>query len=374
MHLRSLRLAQFRSYSRFTVNFAQQINLISGLNGVGKTNILEGIHYACLTKSFLTNSDRYVLHHQAEFFEVEGAFEIEDGRSEVVRVVYQPGEAKRTFINKSPLERLLDIVGRFPVVVHAPDDYVLTAGGPEERRRFFDNMMSQARPSFGGVLLKYRRVLQQRNGLLQQMRKQRNVANSGLLESWNVALAELGGSIAWRRQQFIQGFCTYVTQAFETLDIAIGGPTLSYSTYETTEWNEEADAVQALRVALDRAAARERVVGRTAVGPHRDEVEFRLDDVPVRNYASQGQHRMFGLALKLAQFFYLKDHLERVPILLLDDVFATLDAQRTELIFSLLKSEAVGQSFITTALPDIVAPMVNVESGEHQHIQLPLSS
>jgi len=223
-------------------------------------------------------------------------------------------------------------------------------------------------------LLKYRRVLQQRNGLLQQMRKQRDVPSAGLLESWNVALSDLGGAIAWRRHQFIQAFATYVAQAFAKLDIAIGTPQLAYATYADLDWEGEADAVHALRMALDRAAARERALGRTAVGPHRDEVTFKLDGFPVRNFASQGQHRMFGLALKLAQFFYLKAHLERLPILLLDDVFATLDAERTGLIINLLTSDEVGQSFITTALPGIIAPMVDTESSLHQHLHLPVDA
>ncbi|MEM6645401.1 MAG: DNA replication and repair protein RecF [Bacteroidota bacterium] len=374
MRLLSVQLSHFRSYAYQHIAWSPGINMLSGPNGIGKTNVLEAIHYACLTKSFLTASDRYVMQRGADFCQVEAAFRVKGDREETVRVAYQPGGGKRAFINKAPLDRLFDIVGRFPVVVHAPDDYALTAGGPEERRRFFDNMMSQARPSFGSVLLKYRRVLQQRNGLLQQMRKQREVASGGLLESWNVALAELGGTMAWRRHLFIRDFASYVTEAFDKLDISIGTPELTYSTYADTQWETEADAVQALRMGLDRAVARERALGRTMVGPHRDEVEFRLDGFPVRNFASQGQHRMFGLALKLAQFFYLKAQLERLPILLLDDVFATLDAQRTALIVSLLKSEEVGQSFITTALPDVMAPMVDTDAAQHQHIRLPLKA
>ncbi|MEM1094663.1 MAG: DNA replication and repair protein RecF [Bacteroidota bacterium] len=374
MQLQSLHVRHFRSYAQLDMEWTPGINVLSGPNGIGKTNILEAIYYLCLTKSFLTSSDRYVLQRRADFCQAEGTFKVEGDRQERVRVVYQPGEGKRAFINKAPLDRLFDIVGRFPVVVHAPDDYALTAGGPEERRRFFNNMMSQARPSFGSSLLKYRRVLQQRNGLLQQMRKQRELPSTGLLESWNVALADLGGAIAWQRHQFIQAFATYVAQAFAKLDIAIGTPELVYATYADHSWHSEADATHALREALDRAAERERVLGRTAVGPHRDEVAFKLDGFPVRNFASQGQHRMFGLALKLAQFFYLKAQLERLPILLLDDVFATLDAERTGLIINLLTSDEVGQSFITTALPGIIAPMIDTDASLHQHIHLPLDA
>jgi DNA replication and repair protein RecF len=146
MRLRSLRLHSFRAHAESALTFSPKVNLLHGPNGAGKTNVLEAVHYLCLGKSFLAAQDGVVVRRGAPFFEVEGRFEGERRADLAVRMVYVPEEGKRLFVNKAPLDRLADVVGTFPVVVLSPEDGALTAGGPEERRRFLDTTLSQARP------------------------------------------------------------------------------------------------------------------------------------------------------------------------------------------------------------------------------------
>ena len=367
MILRSIRLFSFRAHADTSVTIAPKVNLLHGPNGAGKTNILEAIHYLCLSKSFIASNDNYVLRKQCPYFEVEGHFEGEQRPELRVRLVYVPSEGKRIFINGAPLERLSQIVGLLPVVVFSPEAQALTAGGPEERRRFLDNIMSQARPVYLDDLLKYRRTLRQRNELLTQYRRAPHTVQPSLLASWDAELVALGSRVVAARLRFLADFGRFLEEAYQRIESVSEKPTIEYSTFATFDPDaDEAVVAEAYRERLAHTARRERQLGRTLAGPHRDELIFRLDNFEVRRYASQGQHRTFGMALKLAQYFYLYNRLEEAPILLLDDVFDTLDAQRTEAFLQLLQSKAVGQSLITAAQPGLFDGMIPFDQPVHQ--------
>ena len=299
--------------------------------------------------------------------EVEGRFEGEQRPELRVRLVYVPSEGKRIFINGAPLERLSQIVGLLPVVVFSPEAQALTAGGPEERRRFLNNIMSQARPVYLDDLLKYRRTLRQRNELLTQYRRAPHTVQPSLLASWDAELVALGSRVVTARLRFLNEFSGFLEEAYRRIEAVAEQPTIEYVPFAKLgpEADEEAVA-EAYRERLAHTARRERQLGRTLAGPHRDELVFRLDNFEVRRYASQGQHRTFGMALKLAQYFYLYNRLEEAPILLLDDVFDTLDAQRTEAFLALLQSDAVGQSLITAAQRSLFDGMISFEQPVHQ--------
>ncbi|MEX0747323.1 MAG: DNA replication and repair protein RecF, partial [Rhodothermales bacterium] len=302
MYLRTLRLMSFRAHDRTECGFTPSVNLIHGPNGAGKTNLLEAIHFLCLSKGFVTSQDRYVVRKGAGHLEVEGHFQRDDGRNLRVRMAYVPGEGKRIFVNGAPLERLSDIVGQLPVVVYSPQDHVLTAGGPEERRRLIDNILSQARPLYLDTLIRYRRALKQRNSLLLRLQEQRGPSAAAALEPWNVELIELGSRIIASRAQFVRAFSEYLERAYREIESVAERPTLTYDAL--TSGADPEDISGAFRQALAESASRERRRGLTLVGPHRDELVFRLDSMLVRRYASQGQHRTFGMALKLAKYFY----------------------------------------------------------------------
>lgn len=374
MRLQHLRLHQFRAHAETAATFAPKLNLLHGPNGAGKTNVLEAVHYLCLSKSFLSATDAHPVQHGASFFEVEGVFESDRGMGSKVRLAYVPsggsnGErgavGKRAFVNGVALERLADLVGRFPVVVLSPADLALTAGGPEERRRFLDGTLSQAYPVYLNDLLKYRRALKQRNALLQQVRRGGSLP-AGTLAAWDAELVALGARLIWRRQQFLDGFARFLSDAFHLLDLPNDAPSAAYETVaEVAEAGDEAAIAERFLHQLSRVARRERERGRTLVGPHLDEVAFRLNGFDVRPYASQGQHRLFGLALRLATFFFLRERLEETPLLLLDDVFGPFDTRLALLVLDLLCSEEVGQSLVTAARIEGFAEVVPFGGVEH---------
>ena len=351
MILQSLRLLSFRAHAESQAAFAPEVNLIYGPNGAGKTNLLEAVHYLCLSKSFIASRDKYVLRKGAPYFELEGTFSGERRSKLEVRLVYVPGEGKKMFVNGAPLERLSEIVGRLPVVAFSQEDQALTAGGPKERRRFLNNILSQARGTYLDDLIKYRRALKQRNELLKQFQHRRPAPHHDeVLASWDAELVSLGSRIVARRARFIGAFSRFLEEAYAHVEAIAKRPTIEYDTFTEVPADADEDRVaEAYRRELSDVAQRERERGRTLIGPQRDELVFRLGDLEVRRYASQGQHRTFGMAVKIAKYFYLKDRLEETPILLLDDIFDNLDRRRSTAFLELLQTEAVGQSIITAA-------------------------
>jgi len=366
MILRKLRLRSFRAHDETTVELRPKVNLLHGANGVGKTNVLEAIHYVCLTKSFTATNDRYVVRQDAPYFEVEGLFEGVRSTETRVRLVYVPSEGKKVFVNGAPLDRLTEIVGMLPVVVFSPEDHALTAEGPSERRRFLNNILSQARPVYMDDLMKYRRARKQRNEVLRQYKKRPNPPPDALIEPWTEKIVTIGSRVIHRRNQFLHTFRTYLVDGYERIDAIAEEPTIEYDTIDAfSESTSEADIEEAFRSELDRKRDHEHQRGTTLVGPQRDELVFRLDDLEVRRYGSQGQHRTFAMALKLAQYLYLTDRLDTQPILLLDDAFGKLDARRTDVFLELLMSDVIGQSLITATRRSPFAKTIDFDRPTH---------
>jgi DNA replication and repair protein RecF len=348
MILRTLHLRSFRAHDETELALAPSVNLLYGPNGVGKTNVLEAVHYLCLTKSFTASRDRYAVRKDAPYFEIEGTVEGVRQRPMEVRLAYVPGEGKKMFVNGAELDRLADIVGVLPVVIFSPEDYDLTAGGPSERRRFVNNILSQARPVYMDDLMKYRRARRQRNEVLRSYKKRPDPPPDALIAPWTEELVTLGSRVVRRRRQFLNDFDEYLTAAYDQIEAVAERPSIEYDTIDDLAPDAPVEDVEeAFRAALERKQGQERDRGTTLVGPQRDELVFRLDDLEVRRYGSQGQHRTFAMALKLAQYFYLDDRSDTTPLLLLDDAFGKLDTRRTEVFLDLLRSDAVGQSLIT---------------------------
>ena len=348
MILRTLHLRSFRAHDETELALAPSVNLLYGPNGAGKTNVLEAVHYLCLTKSFTASRDRYAVRKEAPYFEIEGTVEGVRQRPMEVRLAYVPGEGKKMFVNEAELDRLADIVGVLPVVIFSPEDYDLTAGGPDERRRFVNNILSQARPVYMDDLLKYRRARRQRNEVLRSYKKRPDPPPDALIDPWTEELVTLGSRVVHRRRQFLNAFDEYLTAAYDRIEAVAERPSIEYETIDDLAPDAPVEDVEAaFRAALARKRGQERDRGTTLVGPQRDELVFRLDDLEVRRYGSQGQHRTFAMALKLAQYFYLDDRSDTAPLLLLDDAFGKLDTRRTEVFLELLRSDAVGQSLIT---------------------------
>ena len=367
MILRSLSLTTFRGHEHTTCTFAPSVNLLYGPNGAGKTNVLEAIHYVCLSKGFVASGDRYIVRHGAGHAEVEGLFARESRRDQRVRMVYLPGTGKRMFVNGVSLDRVSEIVGQLPVVVYAPQDHALTSGGPGMRRRFLDNLLSQASPLYLDNLLRFRRVLRQRNRYFSMQKGVRTLAEPEMLASWNEQLVEFGSKVVLERMRFVREFTGYLNRAYEAIESAAERPSIAYQTIARFPADVSMDAIRtAFRDRLAESMHEERRRAMTLTGPHLDELVFRLDGMLVRRYASQGQHRTFGLAMKIAMYFFLHERTGDLPILLLDDVFDHLDEHRTKAFLDLLESDLVGQVFITATGLRSFAGYVPFEEEKHQ--------
>lgn len=344
----SLRLQNFRNHMETNVEWAPHMNVIIGQNGAGKTNLIDALHYLCMSRSFVSNSDMYVVNQDATFFMIKGHFEGNIRSSFDVGCSYSRGEGKKIFVNESPLDRLSDLIGMVPVVVLCPGDKKLTSEGPSERRSFIDSFISQISPKYLQDLLDFRKARKQRNKLLQEFRGRREVLEA-YLEPWNVQLMEYGSRIVAKRTEVLNKFQDYLAREYEVISGMRHKPHLEYQTFCEPSDDEHLvhERYQAkLEEELDHEIEREL----TLIGPHRDEIVFYLDDFELRKYGSQGQHRLFALALKLAQLLYFSDELDDLPIFLLDDVFGDLDAQRTEVLLNALIEHA-GQTFVTAANP-----------------------
>ncbi len=371
MKIHTLRLRAFRAHADSRLDFAPKVNLLYGPNGAGKTNILEAIHYLCLSKSFLTANDRHALRKEAPFFELTGSFGGKLRRAVEIRLLYDPRDGKHIFTNGAPLDRIANLVGMLPVVSFAPGDITVTAGPPGERRRFINNILCQAQPAYLERLLRYRRVLRQRNELLVKARRQKLALDPAMLAPWDAELVRHGSYVIAARMRFLVSFATFLQDAYRHLATVDEVPAMSYRGIALlTDDSSEAEIQEAFWQRLADTAQGGQAVGRTLVGPHRDDVLLTIDGFELRQYGSQGQHRTFGIAIKLAQYLYLNNRLDEPPILLLDDVFDSLDAKRAEAILTLLQSDLLGQSLITAAGNETVSGFVPFEDAANQCVRI----
>lgn len=358
MEIRSLHIRGLRAHADSRYAFTDGVNLLHGPNGIGKTNILEAVHYACLGKSFLAGSDRYALRIGAESMLLDAVVHTDRRGEERIRMTYVPGQGKRILVNGGALDRLVDVVGRFPVVVLAPADHKLTEEGPDERRRFLDAMLCQASPAYLDALVAFRRVLKQRNELLSRKRG----IDRGVMTSYDQALVKHGARLVKRRFDFVDAFSSHLESAYALMAETAERPTIAYRTFlDRLKGQSEEEIRDRYLEALLRRFREEQDRGLTLLGPHRDDLTFRLDKMLVRRYASQGQHRTFVMGLKLAQYYYLAERLDERPLLLLDDVFDTLDPQRMATIADLLSGDAVAQSLVTAARSDVFSDVLQFD-------------
>ncbi|TVQ16219.1 MAG: DNA replication and repair protein RecF [Balneolaceae bacterium] len=349
MNIRHLKLRFFRNHAGRDLRFSPGLNLLTGPNGTGKTNILDAIHYLCMSRSFVSGSDQYVVMQGESGFRVDGEFEGSIRSSFRVTCNYSRGEGKKIFVNDSPLDRLADLIGMVPVVVLSPDDKRLTSEGPAERRSFLDAMISQISKSYLSDLIDYRRIVKQRNRLLSDPRY-RSAELNAFLEPWNRQLVQTGSRIILKRASVLNQFAHYLQETYDLISGIGHRPHFFYKTISTETGNLD-DLEQHFSSILADEYERERDREQTVAGPHRDDLIFYLDDQELRKFGSQGQHRLFALALKLAQLRFYSEHLDDLPVLLLDDVFGDLDPHKTNILVRTLMDQNA-QTFITAANPE----------------------
>lgn len=347
MILDSLALHNFRNYHKAEARFSSRLNILYGLNAHGKTNFLEAIYLLCLGRSFRAAKNQELLNHEAPYFLVQGRL-IQDNQIEkVVAIKYIKDGKKEISIDRKRLSSHARLFGQFPVVVMAPDEFRITAGAPSERRRFLDILLSQVSLSYLGDLQEYTRILKQRNKILHEIREGRRVAEESL-EPWSENLIAVGSRVIAFRRRFIADFAETLKDIYT--NFAAGRYNLDVFMESSVLNEQEETTAKAFRAALDRRRQKERVLGVTMVGPHRDDVVFTIDGQDLRKYGSRGEHKTVLFSVKMAEFHYLHNKRQETPILLLDDCYSELDNERERNMLATL--EGAGQIFLTSPKAD----------------------
>ena len=335
LYLSRLHLINFKNHELLDVSLSSKVNAIVGKNGMGKTNVLDAIHYLSMCKSYLNTMDRQNIKFEQAFFSIQGTWHLEDMESIVLCSVKNGGK-KIVKKNKVLYEKLSDHIGLFPVVFISPYDGDLIAEGSETRRRWVDGILSQIDKTYLESLIAYQRILEQRNALLKQIGS--GNAKSDGLEIWNEPLIHYGQKIFECRQQFIGEFGVVFDANYREIGTETEAIDIAYkSDYQQGDFAE----------ILKQNERKDTLFQYTTVGVHKDDFIFTLNGNPIKKYGSQGQQKSFILALRLAQFHYIYKHCGKKPVLLLDDIFDKLDQDRVQKIIDLVNNDAFGQVIIT---------------------------
>lgn len=335
----SIRAINYRNYDLFDLEFDEGLNFISGNNGQGKTNIIDAIYYTCFTKSYFNTSDVLTIKDGKDFFRLESKAQSGIHNLDIVFKSLR-GKKKEFELNGVKVEKFSTWIGQMPCVMIAPNDIELIFGGSEGRRKFMDATLSQVDGNYLLLLSSYNRYLVQRNAVLKNFYRGDIVQNEMLIEAYNQKINEFGDKIFQLRRSFIEEFLVY----FNSIYIQISGKEeLASIRYESDFLSNN------FEVLIKNAFEKDKILQRTTVGIHCDDLEFQLFNLPLKKTASQGQQKTFLLALKLAQFNFIEYKLGLKPILLLDDIFDKFDEFRSAFILKLLSSGNFGQVFVTDA-------------------------
>ncbi len=322
---------------------------------MGKTNVLDAVHFLCLCKSHAGLPDRNLIRHGEGFFRLEGHFITAQQQDKIV-AKYQSGQRKEMERNGTPFTRLTDYIGQFPVVMIAPDDVSLVQEGSEERRRFLDTTLSQISPDYLQNLLIYNALLKQRNALLKQFAEARRF-DATLLEAIDRQMPGPAQAIFTQRTDFTRAF----QPLFQEYYAAISGARETVDVTYDSDLNK-GDFTELLAIALEK----DRLLQRSTSGIHRDDLSLTMDGQVIKKFASQGQLKSFLLALRLAQYEVLRREKGFSPLLLLDDIFDKLDTLRVRQLVGLLISRDFGQIFITDTQSDRIEAVVAEFTGEYK--------
>ena len=354
MILKKLSILNYRNIAEASLELSPKVNCFIGHNGVGKTNVLDAIYYLSFCHSSVTSIDSQVIRHDQEFFVLEGDYDAGDDTPIYIYCGMKRGTKKHFKRNKKEYKRLSEHIGLIPIVMVSPGDSWLIEGGGEERRRLMDVVIAQMDRRYMEALNRYNKALQQRNTLL----KQEEEPDAELMALWEEQMAAAGEQIFESRRAFVSQLVPLFQQYYERISGGHEQVSLSYASH--------CQRGPLLEV-IQRDRWRDRAVGYSLHGVHRDDLEILIDGHPMRREGSQGQQKTFVIALKLAQFDFLKHTASHtMPLLLLDDIFDKLDAQRVEQIVSLVASDDFGQIFITDTNRDHLDQILSASSHDYQ--------
>ncbi len=338
MFLKNIQLINFKNYTDSTYDFANGINCIVGLNGVGKTNLLDAIHYLSMCKSYFSSLDQLNIKHETVFFAIHGTFQSEDTEGVDKVSCIQQKEHKKIFkINQKEYARLSDHIGLFPSVMISPYDSDYINGGSDLRRKYFDSVISQYNKIYLDNLIQYNKVLMQRNFLLKHF-AEKSYYDKDAIAIWTDKLIALGNDIYKVRKEFIRDFIPVFNTFFNKISAEEENVSILY---ESSLHENNFDALMRENEKNDIKAQY------TLAGIHKDDYSFLMNTYQVKKFCSQGQQKTFLISLKLAHYEYLKNIKHTKPMLLLDDVFDKLDDTRVEKLTVMVAHKDFGQVFIT---------------------------
>ena len=335
MILKKISILNFKNIREASLELSPKMNCLIGHNGVGKTNFLDALFYLSFCKSSLNPVDSQIMTHDSDFFMVEGLYEDESGKQTDVYCGMKRGTKKHFKRDKKEYKRLSQHIGLIPLIMASPGDSSIISGGSEERRRFMDIVISQYDSVYIDALSAYNKALLQRNALL----KMENEPDAALLDIWEEEMARNGEVVYAKRRAFVEEFVPVFQKIYAVISGGKERVSLTYISH-----CQRGPLLDVIR----RDRFKDRAVGYSLHGVHRDELEMMLDGYMMKREGSQGQNKTYVLSLKLAQFDFLcRTASKTTPLLLLDDIFDKLDAQRVEQIVKLVSGDGFGQIFVT---------------------------
>ena len=354
MWLKRISILNYKNLGQVELDLSRKMNCIIGRNGMGKTNLMDAVYYLSFCKSATNPVDSQNIRHGQEFFVLQGFYETDGGEPEEVYCGLKFRQKKRFKRNKKEYTRFSDHIGLIPLVMVSPSDSLLIAGGSEERRRFMDVVISQFDREYLEALIRYNKALQQRNALL----KSELEPEEELISVWEEMMASSGETVYAKRRLFIdefipvfQSYYSYISQDQEQVS-------LSY---------QSCASQGGLLAQIRESRTKDRIMGFSLKGIHKDDLVMRIGDFPIKREGSQGQNKTYLIALKLAQFEFLKrTGSQTTPLVLLDDIFDKLDALRVEQIVKLVAGDNFGQIFVTDTNRDHLDKILRKIEGDYK--------
>ncbi len=336
MYLKNIALINFKNYDQAEIELIPKINCFVGNNGVGKTNLMDAIFYLSFCKSFFNPIDSQNIKHDTNFFVIQGNYN-KDDKNENINCSVKRNQKKLFKRNKKVYRKLSEHIGLFPLVMVSPADISIIVGGSDERRKYMNFVLSQFDKKYLTDVIKYNKALNQRNTLLKQFVK-KNTFDKDSLDIWTEQLIILSKTIYAKRVKFIEELIPVFSKYYEFISKGNEKVTLKYHS-QLHNAN--------LRELFEQSLQKDRILQYTTVGIHKDDLDLLLMDYPIKKVGSQGQKKTYLMALKLAQFDFIKNVNGFKPVLLLDDIFDKFDADRVKQIIKLVSENYFGQIFIT---------------------------
>ena len=354
MILEKLTILNYKNIGEVTLDFSPKVNCFIGHNGVGKTNVLDAIHYLSFCRSSISNTDSQVIRHGEEFFMLEGRYATDEGEPEIVYCGMKRGTKKHFKRNGKEYRRLSEHIGLIPIVMVAPADNMIIDGQSEERRRLMDMVISQFDHAYIDHLSRYTKALQQRNSLLRQDEE----PDASLLDVLEEQMGYEGECVFAAREAFVNELIPVFQRYYEAISGGREEVGISYESH-----CRRGPLCEVIR----RDRFKDRAVGYSLHGVHRDDLLFTLGSHQMKREGSQGQNKTFAGALKLAQFDFLKRTASRTtPLLLLDDIFDKLDSDRVERIVEIVSASGFGQIFVTDTNRDHLDKILARSGGDYK--------